>query len=437
MPPQKSPSAQGYADKPFEASVQRVNPNNEKITVDSAAGPDDVVIPHPMLSTNSWVRAMPEKGARVVAVSTAGGTLRRVVVGYFSRQAADLVTRYKNGVGLYRPIKAGEWDQMTPGVAYVYGTVQGKLYLRGGPVHQTLDPQRLHIKSRAPTHRRECHEKFDNEILDEERFGVVVRNTNPPTEKNRWLRAPDTSKEEGESKAGTTINKQPFAKEYLRIFGRSGNRLAALMEGDLFDDKGQELKHSKTSRKLRLLRELYDKEGEVQYQHEIDDEKGAIAIKGNADRIDITEKDASAVIEMTKLLMKLSQSLDIQCQTSSKILAQTTAQYGGTTQTNLGPAPQPIDFVLKGTTFNATVMTPLISGVSGTMQAVGAQIQKAAEEMTKAAVGPPPDPVLAKLAPAIALLLAAGISLQSGSGTIAALAGALAPSLSTNVKTSP
>jgi hypothetical protein len=436
MPPKKSPSSQGYADKPFEAYVDRVNPANEKITVDSATGPDDVVVPHPMLSTNSWMRALPEKGARVVSVSTAGGTLRRVVVGYFSRQAADLVSRYKNKVGLYRPLKAGEWDLMTPGVAYIYGTTQGKLYLRGGPVHQTLDPQRLHIRSRAPTHRRECHEKLDATILDEERFGVVVRNTNPPAEKNRWLRAPDTQEEEGESKAGTKINKQPFAKEYLRIFGRDAKRLAALMEGDLFDDKGQELKHSKTSRKLRLLRELYDKEGEVQYQHEIDDEKGAIAIKGNADRIDITESDASAIIEMTKMLLKLSQSLDIQCQTTSKILAQSTAQYGGTAGTNLGPAPTPVDFVIKGTTFNATVMTPLISGVSGTMQSVGTQLQKAAEEIVKAGTQPP-DPIIAKLAPAAALLLAAGISLQAGSGTISALAAALAPSLSTNVKTSP
>lgn len=437
MPGQRSPSSQGYSDKPFEAYVDRVNPSNEKITVDSAAGPDDVVVPHPMLSTNSWVRALPEKGARVVSVSTAGGTLRRVVVGYFSRQAADLVTRYKNRVGLYRPLKAGEWDLMTPGVAYVYGTTQGKLYLRGGPTHMTLDPQKLHIRSRAPTHRRECHEKFDHEILDEERFGVVVRNTNPPAEKNRWLRAPDTSKEEGESKAGTTINKQPFAKEYLRIFGRSGSRLAALMEGDLFDDRGQELKHSKTSRKLRLLRELYNKDGDVQYQLEIDDEKGAIALKGNADRIDITESGASTIIEMTKMLMKLSQSLDIQCQTSSKILAQTTAQYGGTTTTNLGPSPAPVDAVLKGTTFNATVMAPLIGALSGGGANIGTQIYKAAETMINTIKGPPLDPNLSPLLPGLALLLAAGISMQAMSATVGALASALPPSLSTNVKTSP
>jgi len=435
MSSKKSPSSQGYADKPFEAYVQRVNPANEKITVDSAPGPDDVVVPHPMLSTNSWVRALPEKGARVVTVATAGGTLRRVVVGYFSRQAADLVTRYSNGVGLYRPLKAGEWDLMTPGVAYVYGTVQGKLYLRGGPVHQTFDPQRLHIKSRAPTHRRELHEKLDNEILDEERFGVVVRHTSPPAEKHQWLRAPDTQKEEGESKAGTTINKQPFAKEYLRIFGRSGNRLAALMEGDLFDDAGKELKHSKTQRKLRQLRELYNKEGEVQYQQEIDDEKGAIAIRGNADRIDITESDASAIIEMVKLLLKLSESLDIQCQTSSKILAQTTAQYGGTVGTNLGPAPQPVDFVIKGTTFNATVMTPLLAAVGNGMKTLGVQLKVAGENIKTA--GSVPGSPIAPIVPAGVALIAADATLQAASGSVQALSAALASSLSTNVKTSP
>jgi hypothetical protein len=434
----KSPSGQGFADKPFEAYVQRVNPSNEKITVDAAPGPDDVVIPHPMLSINSWIRAVPERGARVVAISTAGGTLRRVVVGYFSRQAADLITKYKSGEGLYKPLKSGEWDMMTPGVSYIHGTSKGRLYLRGGPIHQTLDPQKLHIRSRAPTHRRECHEKLDATILDEERFGVVVRNTQPPDKKNRWLRAPDTTKMEGESKAGTTINKQPFAKEYLRIFGRDAKRLAALMEGDLFDDTGKELKHSKTQRKLRMLRELYDKEGEVQYQHEIDDEKGAIAIKGNADRIDITERDAAALIEMTKLLLKLSESLDVQCQTSSKVLARTTAQYGGTTQTNLGPSAAPIDFVIKGTTFNATVMTPLIAALVGGFKAVGAQANAAGAGLL-AATDPPTFLVKGPVAMGVAgaALNAIGATLQALSGTVQALTSALPPSLSTNVKTSP
>jgi hypothetical protein len=429
----QSPSAQGFADKPFEAYVQNVNPSNEKITVDAAPGPDDVVVPHPMLSTNSWIRAMPERGARVITTSTAGGTLRRVVIGYFSRQAADLVSRYKGGVGLYRPLKAGEWDLMTSGVAYVYGTSQGKLYLRGGPVHQTLDPQKLHIRTRAPTHRRELHEKLDHEILDEERFGVVVRNTKLPDKKNRWLRAPDTSKEEGESKSGATINKQAFAKEYTRIFGRSGKRLAALMEGDLFDDEGKELKHSKTSRKLRLLRELYDKEGEVQYQFEIDDEKGAIALKGNADRIDISEKDASTIIEMVKILIKLSQSLDIQCQTSSKILAQTTAQYGGSAGTNLGPSPAPIDFVIKGTTFNATIMAPFLSSLSAYFNSVSKIFTQMAKPQAQGGL---PDGTLSgsDLKPYLASI---GATQTSVGPQLSALAAALAATLSTNVKTSP
>lgn len=434
MPGKKSPSAQGFSEKPFEAFVQNVNPNNEKITVDAAPGPDDVVVPHPMLSTNSWIRAMPERGARVITTTTAGGTLRRVVVGYFSRQAADLVSRYKSGVGLYRPLKSGEWDLMTSGVAYIYGTSQGKLYLRGGPVHQTLDPQKLHVRTRAPTHRRELHEKLDHEILDEERFGVVVRNTNPPSEKNRWLRAPDTSKEEGKSKGGLKINKQAFAKEYTRIFGRSGKRLAALMEGDLFDDQGKELKHSKTSRKLRHLRELYDKEGEVQYQMEIDDEKGAIGIQGNADRIDITEKDASTIIEMTKLLIKLSQSLDIQCQSSSKILAQTTAQYGGTAGTNLGPSPTPVDFVIKGTTFNATIMAPLLAALTGYFNAVSQVFQTMVKP---AAQGGLPDSGPLTKANFVSYFTSIGATQQGLPAQLGPIAAALAATLSTNVKTSP
>lgn len=432
MAGKQSPSAQGYSEKPFEAFVDRVNPNNEKITVDSAPGPDDVVVPHPMLSNNSWIRALPERGARVVTVSTAGGTLRRVVIGYFSRQAADMVSRYKSGVGLYRPLKAGEWDMMTPGVAYVHGTTQGKLYLRGGPLHQTFDPQKLHIRSRAPTHRRELHEKLDHEILDEERFGVVVRNTDPPDKKNRWLRAPDSSKEEGESKDGKTINKQPFAKEYTRIFGRSGNRLAALMEGDLFDDSGEELKHTKTSRKIRHLRELYDGDGNVVLQYEVD-EKGAIALEGEADRIDITEKSASTIIEMTKMLIKLSQSLDIQCGSTSKILATSTAQYGGTAATNLGPSAAPIDAVIKGTTFHATIMTPFFAALISYFNTVSQIFDLMAKPQTQG--GLPDGPLLGSiLKPYLTSIAKTQQTLPTQLG---ALSRTLISTLSLNVKTSP
>jgi len=430
----QAPSAQGYADKPFEAFVDRVAPTSEKLTVDSAAGPDDVVVPHPMLSTNSWIRALPERGARVITVATAGGTLRRVVVGYFSRASADLISRYNGGSGLYRPLKPGEWDLMTPGVAYIYGTVQGKLHLRGGPSHVTIDPQRLHIKARTPTFRRELHEKLDNAILDEERFGVVVRHTKPPKTKNRWLRAPGSKKSEGEAKDGSTINKQAFAKEYTRIFGREGNKLSLLMEGDLFDDAGKELKHSKSARKLRMLRELYDTTGKVQYQYEVDDEKGAIALTGNADTIDVTQKAAAVTADITKLLVKMSQSLTMTAQSSTDVTAKTTARFGGTTATNIGPQTTPVDFAMLGTTFNATVMTPLLAALVAGMKGLGIQVAAAGATITTVAtkVGS----VVPDLAPAGVSLTSAGGALQALSGSIQALTSALPPSLSTNVKIS-
>jgi hypothetical protein len=270
--------------------------------------------------------------------------------------------------------------------------------------------------------------------LDEERFGVVVRNTNPPDKKNRWLRAPGTSKETGQSKDGQTINKQAFAKEYARIFGRGGERLAALMEGDLFDDSGTELKHSKTNRKIRHLRELYDSSGNVVLQYEVDDEKGAIALKGNADRIDITESSASTIMDLTKLLLKLSQSLDIQCGSSSKILARTTAQYGGTASTNLGPSAAPTDAVVKGTTFHASIMTPLLALLAAYFNATSQVYQQMIKPQT---AGGLPDSGPITKGDLTSFLTSLGGNAQTAGGQVPSLTGLLAGTLSLNVKTSP
>lgn len=434
MPSNKSPSAQGYENKPFEAYVNRVNPNAEKLQVDSAAGPDDVVAPHPMLSTNAWIRALPERGARVITVSTAGGTLRRVVLGYFSRAAADLIQRYNNGTGLYRPMKPGEWDLMTPGVAYIYGQTTGRLHMRGGPVHLTLDPARLHIKTRAPTFRRELHEKFDDELLDEERFGVVVRHTQPPKKKNRWIRAPGTKPNETENDDGTPVNKQPFAKEYLRILGRDTGmssdenlpevqKLALHMEGDVIDAEGKDIKHSKTSKVLRELRELYDKDEKVIYQREIDAEKGAIAIKGTADRIDIDQKMAAVTVAIQQLVESIEKSMALDAKTTIDIKAGTTGRYSGKTSTILGPDPAPIDAATLGTTFNATVMTPLLTALASVLGAAGAAFTAASTPATFTTVGPVSNGT-------------AGGAMTAAASTVGALASALATSLSTNVKVS-
>ena len=413
MPPKHSPSAQGFEQKPFESFIRRTNPTAETIETDSVVGPDTTPIPHPMMSPNSWIRALPERGGRILSTSTAGGTLRRAAIGYYSRAATEYVTRYQNGRGLYRPLKPGEWELMTPGVSHIYGTVDGRLRLRGGLVWGVLDSQKLHALWRAPTHRRELHLKKDSALLDEERFGVVVRHKSA-TEKHRWLRGPD----------GTA-----WAKEYSRFLGRGDNALAVHMEGDLFDKTGEGLLHSVTGRSLRELRELYDDEGNVTYQQEIDDEKGAINIRGTADRINITESDAAVSAALRQMEVALSGFLKVAAASSINIQADTTGRYGGSNQTIVGPSQAPVDAAMKGTTFNATVMAPLLSALTGYL---GAQAAVLTVLSLPSAAGGPSTFGAAK----------AGFGALAGQATaltvtLGGISSALGGTLSGNVKISP
>lgn len=347
MPSKHSPSAQGFEDKPFEGQVFRTQPGKEKVTVNSATGYDDVAVGHPMLGPASWMRAMPERGARVVTVSTAGGQMRRVMVGYSSRAAAEYITRYRAGSGLYKELKPGEWDLMTPGVAHVHGTVDGKLFLRGGLVHGELDPKRLHSRWRAPTHRRDLHLQEDGDVYDEERFGVVIRNKSD-SERHRWMRAP--------------ANSDAFAKEYTRIFGHSDERLALLMEGDVLDDSGNEIKHDLTSKRLRSLREYYDDGGDAIYQVQIDNE-GSILMDGDARKIKVKQNGAETSMDLFKLAANMALSLNMKAGTSADITANTTGRYSGSVVTILGPDPAPINPAIKGQQFVTTVMVPLINAL--------------------------------------------------------------------------
>jgi hypothetical protein len=347
MPPKHSPSAQGFEDKPFEGQVFRTQPGKEKITVNSATGYDDVAVGHPMLGPNSWIRTMPERGARVVTVSTAGGQMRRIMVGYSSRAAAEYIKRYQAGSGLYKELKPGEWDLMTPGVSHVHGTVDGKLFLRGGLVHGELDPKKLHARWRAPTHRRDLHLQEDGAVYDEERFGVVIRDKSD-SERHRWLRAPS--------------NSDAFAKEYYRVYGHSDNRLAVVMEGDCFDDEGDEIKHDTTGKRVRALREYYDDDGDAVYQVQIDNE-GSILLDGDASKINVQQNSADTSMDLKKLTANMLLSLNLEAGTSADVTARTTGRFSGSAQTIIGPDPAPINPIIKGQQFVTTVMVPFINAL--------------------------------------------------------------------------
>ena len=392
------PMQSGFDTKPFDAQITTVNTAKEQVSVDSAAGPDQIFVPHPMLSTNSWIRGMPEKGSRLGIMASAG-TLRRMGLCYYSRAAAEYLDNYNKGHGLYKPLEQGEFDLMSRGVSYIYGTAQGTLFLRGGVVHSELDPRKLRASTRAPTHHRELHLKTDSDVFDEERLGVVVRNTDKG--KDRWVRAP------GDTTA--------FAKEYLRIIGRGTKRLAACQEGDCIDATGKEIK-AFTGKRTRAYQEYYDGSGNVIHQHEID-ETGSFQLQGKASRVEFVEESANAHASVAQLNVETSRSVVMQAGTNFDIKANAKATIAGTNQTVLGPSPAPIDPVIKGLMFVNTVLMPFL-----------ALLQKHYEWMAK----PPPDGPL----PALSMLAQLKAQAAVISSQIQAIQALVVPTLSLNVFTS-
>lgn len=355
----RGPTDEGYSDKPFEASVTSSDPTEETIDLEGFTGPDAARVPHPMLSPNSWIRAVPEHGARVIVANTAASR-RRAALSYYSRQASEYVKRYNNGAGVYRPLQSGEWELMTPGIAHVFGTREGKLFLRGGVIQQQLDPCKMRLRSRAPTYKRELHRNIDSELNNEERFGVVVRHKSGE-EKNRWIQT-DLKGSTNEQDAKGNTKTQSFAVEYFRKFGRDGTSLIDFRQGDVYDDVGKRIQHTKSGKDLRHTLKVFTKDGSDHTAIEID-EDGNTALTTPGSNVDLEATVATLRARLAKLQVQCDQSISLTARTQVEIKGNTTARIAGTTSTILGPDPSPVNPVIKGQQFVTTIMVPLLTAL--------------------------------------------------------------------------
>jgi len=293
---------------------------------------------------------MPEKGARLILAALKAGNqvAKRAVLAYYSRGGSDRIEQYDEGVGLFHELKEGEWDDLSWGVAYVKGDRQGRLHLRGGIIQGLLDPQRLLSKWRAPTHTRQMHANKSTELGDEERLGVVNR-TKSDNEQNRWIKSVEDNAN--------------WAKEHLLFLNRGTKRLVAMQEGDCIDDDGDSLKHTKTKKRLRFYKELYDEGGSLVHREEIDT-SGNILVEGDATRIDLVEQMAKVKAQLARLEVLTSKAVSISAQTSATMEGGTTARLAGRVATRLGPDEVIINQAVLGTYIVEVILNPLILSLS-------------------------------------------------------------------------
>jgi hypothetical protein len=350
-------SEEGLGTKPFEAYVSSIDNVNESISFDGSTGPGNARIPHPMLGPNAWIRAIPDIGSRLV-ITTLASSGRRSALSYYSRMADEYISSYNSGMGVYRPLNRGEWELMTPKIAHIYGTLEGKLFLRGGPIQEELDPKKLRLRSRAPTYKRELHSNIDSEFNDEERFGVVVRHLDN-NKKDRWIQIPlegQTSDKDYQEK----IKTKSFAKEYTRRFGRDGTPLIDISQGDVIDNDGKQVKQTKSGKNLRHKSYIYTKDGSDKTSIEIDEEGNVFQRSPGTDVI-LEGENSTLLAKYQKLDVQISKTASIISQASMEMSARATARFSGSSATLLGPNPSPTDPVIKGKLFMATVMVPLLT----------------------------------------------------------------------------
>lgn len=183
-------------DKGSLGIIESVSTETEKNILSDFGGGAPANVTHPFVSIRSWIRVMPEEGTAAV-LNRRGDSAVSEVSYYWSGRPEQRTSKYRRGVGYYRPLERGEFEMSSYGLAQVYASRHGSLDLRGGITRGWLSNEELEVGFRAPTHRRSLHDNIIEDTDGEERFGVV------------WRRSP--SGERSYYKVDGS-----FAKEYIR-----------------------------------------------------------------------------------------------------------------------------------------------------------------------------------------------------------------------------
>lgn len=276
-------SRTGMMDAPFECTIQSVSSETDTMKITGPFGTRGFNVLHPYQGNSSWIRSMPD-GAQTVLVQFRSDTKVAEIVGYKSPSSSDRIQRYKapddteqgvigqlgaaavsalkGALGLsaeeppepsankyeaYRPIKSGEHDVGSSGLAQVFWGDRGVLDTRACTVKQSLNHDRLEWFAKTAVHRKLLHHHASNKILDEERIGVVWRPVDESYTKRKWCKY-----------------KGKFAKE--RSFHLlDGERKALLWEreGHVFDDVGDLETCEDTGKPLRIKNIYYTVGGKL------------------------------------------------------------------------------------------------------------------------------------------------------------------------------
>lgn len=351
---QDAPATIAYL--PARGVVRTVQPETESVKIESYGEPGTttVSIRHPYVGVNSWIRTMPEAGTSVVTQKIREPA-QIETWGYLSHRLGGLIQQARGDNNfIFRELRAGEIEIMTPGYAYQHFGEDGDLTFFGGTVEQHLTQTELEASTRAPTHKRQLDQHGPTELAHEERFGLVKR---PDTAKPNSLQV--------YMKDGTN-----FQYEYGRWLRDDDDKdFMSLHEGHLYDAAQQPIKNTQTNRALRLRRHILHRQtGDLTF--DIDEE------------LNIVMKNTSQA-KTTDLDFGLKNDIKIAAKKLDFNIVQSTNQTYGTSLTMRAPKMQlnspsvgfgasPVQPAVLGTALTTTVLTPMVSMMASALNILAA-----------------------------------------------------------------
>lgn len=247
--------------RPFGATIKSVSPN-ERGKVSYYGNRDrDVSIPHPFISTGSWIRAIPERGTDMLMLYRSDQGEPQLV-NTFQKDTEKRVTSYRNGIGIYRALYPGEIEVSSVGLSQTFYSRRGLQSSKAGILDKTMNQDTLILSERSPTHQKQFLNYSSKDIKDEYRVGLLSR------PENSWkVNYPK-------------LQGNYTAEEYLNLLNPSLSSPEVLyvrQAGHVLDLKGQPIKQGVTQKNLRFIEKYYNT-SDNPTTYEVDD-NGNILLK--------------------------------------------------------------------------------------------------------------------------------------------------------------
>ena len=233
---------QTLLERPFVGQVSAVNYRTEKFNVITpvVARSGDAALDycHPFVGGSSWIRCSPEIGITPV-IAYRSDRPQPTILRYQQENNEKRINKFYQKRNVYRPLRPGENEINSSGFAQSYYASRSIQENRGGLIRDWLNQDELESGHRAPLHVKQGMHHTVKKLGDEIREGVV----------KRW---------DAEGKIIFPKLKDNYAKEFfydLKHF--DGKNLIRKQEGQVLDDLGKVVNHSRTSKPLRVLHKYY------------------------------------------------------------------------------------------------------------------------------------------------------------------------------------